>query len=85
MYVGHSQKIHRIKLSKKKKTVVWFSSNIANVAENAEVFLRQRTVWPNRERKMSDVYIIPQLSAEKSENNILPNYINDVRMCRSNR
>lgn len=84
MYVGHSKKIQRIKLSKK-KTVVWFCSNIANVAENAEVFLRQRTVWPNRERKMSDVYIIPQLSAEKSENNILPNYINDVRMCRSNR
>lgn len=84
MFVGYSKKNLRMKLIMK-KVVVWYCSNIANVAENAKVFLRQRTVWANRERKMSDVYIIPQLSAEKSENNILSNYINDVRMCRSNR
>lgn len=44
-----------------------------------------RIVWLNCECKMLDVYIILQLSVEKLENNIFLNYINDVRMCRSNR
>lgn len=76
------QKNLRMKLMKK-KVVVWYCSNIANVAENAKVFLRQRTdtVWPNRERKMSDVYIIYHSWVQKNRKTIFSQIILTMSGC----
>lgn len=76
------QKNLRMKLIKK-KVVVWYCSNIANVAENAKVFLRQRTdtVWPNRERKMSDVYIIYHSWVQKNRKTIFSQIILTMSGC----